>query len=224
MMRGMADEPTVFIVDDDPAMRSAMSDLVRSAGLAVETYQSAQAFLDGHGRDRPGCLVLDVRMPGMSGLELQDLLVERDVRLPLIMVTGYGNVPMAVRAIKAGAVAFLEKPFNDEQLLEAVRDAIEIDRERRGGRGVAGGSAKEQLLDAMVDAMEIDRGRRGLADYRGAADRWSAKVARLSVTERRVLELALEGKTNKAISIALDMTPKEVEKLRSRIMETLRER
>jgi len=123
---------TVFIVDDDPAMRDSMSFLVRSVGMAVETFASAQAFLDTYDPDRPGCLVFDVRMPGMSGLELQEFLVERGIKAPVVMVTGYGDVPMAVRALKGGAVDFLEKPFTDQELLETINEAIERDHRRRG--------------------------------------------------------------------------------------------
>jgi RNA polymerase sigma factor (sigma-70 family) len=130
-MQMMTEGVTVFIVDDDPAMRESMSFLVRSVGVAVETYPSAQNFLDDYDPARAGCLVLDVRMPGMSGLELQELLVERNVRLPVIMITGYGDVPMAVRALQGGATAFLEKPFTDQELLEQINLAIESDRQRR---------------------------------------------------------------------------------------------
>jgi len=195
LMASTVEIATVFIVDDDPAMRSAMSSLVRSVGLAVETYQSAQAFLDDRDRDRPGCLVLDVRMPGMSGLELQDLLLERNVRLPLIMVTGYGNVPMAVRALKAGAVAFLEKPFNDQELLDAIHNAIEIDRDRRR-----------------------------LDDLSAVQQQWQRRLARLTPVEYEIMDLILEGKTNKTIATALDMSSKAIEMIRASIMAKLRDR
>lgn len=123
---------TVFIIDDDPAMRDSMSYLVQSVGIAVETFSSAQDFLDTYDPERHGCLVLDVRMPGMSGLELQEFLVERGIRAPVIMVTGYGDVPMAVRALKGGAVDFLEKPFTDQELLETINEAVERDYRQRG--------------------------------------------------------------------------------------------
>ena len=123
---------TVFIIDDDPAMRDSMSFLVRSVGISVETFASAQEFLDTYDPVRRGCLVLDVRMPGMSGLELQEFLVERGIRAPVVMVTGYGDVPMAVRALKGGAVDFLEKPFTDQELLETINEAIERDYRQRG--------------------------------------------------------------------------------------------
>jgi two-component system response regulator FixJ len=122
---------TVFIVDDDPAMRDSMSFLVRSVGMAVETFTSAQVFLDSYDPERPGCLVLDVRMPGMSGLELQEFLVERGIQTPVVMVTGYGDVPMAVRALKGGAVDFLEKPFTDQELIDTVNEALARDARQR---------------------------------------------------------------------------------------------
>jgi RNA polymerase sigma factor (sigma-70 family) len=122
---------TVFIVDDDPAMRDSMSFLVRSVGMAVETYSGAQEFLDAYDPQRPGCLVFDVRMPGMSGLELQEFLSERGIRSPVVMVTGYGDVPMAVRALKGGAVDFLEKPFTDQELLETINEATDRDHRQR---------------------------------------------------------------------------------------------
>lgn len=130
----MATEPTVFIVDDDAAMRDSLRWLLESVGLSAETFGTAEEFLRAYAPQRPGCLVLDVRMPGMSGLSLQDTLVGRKVRLPIIIVTGYAEVPTAVRALKTGAVDFLQKPFSDDVLLERVRLAIELDREARAAQ------------------------------------------------------------------------------------------
>ena len=127
----MNKELTVFVVDDDRAMRKSLRWLIESIDLRVETYESAQAFLDHYDPDRPGCVVLDVRMPGMSGLDLQDHLRERDIDIPIIIVTAYGEVPMAVRAIKAGALDFIEKPVCDQILLDHIQDALELDRKRR---------------------------------------------------------------------------------------------
>lgn len=123
--------PTVFVVDDDSAVRESLSLLIRSMALPVETFDSARSFLDDCDPARPGCLVLDIRMPGMSGLELQDLLARRGVRLPVIFITGHGDIAMAVRAMKSGAVDFIEKPFNDQQLLERINQALELDRVAR---------------------------------------------------------------------------------------------
>jgi RNA polymerase sigma factor (sigma-70 family) len=127
----MSLDPTVFIVDDDDEVRAAIALLMESVGLPVRGYDSAQAFLADFDPQRPGCLVLDVRMRGMSGLELQDHLTQTPLSPPIVIITGHGDVPMAVRAVRAGAVDFLEKPFNDQALIDAVYRALSLDRERR---------------------------------------------------------------------------------------------
>jgi FixJ family two-component response regulator len=123
--------PTVFVVEDDPSMRSAVEDLVRSVRLQVRAFASPQEFLESNQRDVPGCLVLDVRLPGMSGLAFQKELVKEGVTLPVIFITGHGDIPMSVRAMKAGAVEFLTKPFHHQELLDAIHAAIERDRATR---------------------------------------------------------------------------------------------
>ena len=125
-------QPTVFVVDDDEAMRSSLKWLIESVGLQVECHASAEGFINSYYPGRSGCLLLDVRMPGMSGLELQEHFLEHQMKIPIIIITGHGDVPMAVRAVKAGAVDFIEKPFNDQLLLDAVHRAIEQDAEHRG--------------------------------------------------------------------------------------------
>lgn len=127
----MSTEPTVFVVDDEAAMRDSLRWLLQSVGLSVETYATGEEFLKGYDPQRPGCLVLDVRMPGMSGLSLQEALLARNIHLPVIIITGYAEVPTAVRALKTGAIDFIEKPFSDDVLLERVRQAIEQDRHVR---------------------------------------------------------------------------------------------
>jgi len=117
-------EPTVYIVDDEPAIRDSLAMLLRSVGLASRTFPSAPAFLEGFDAGAPGCLVADVRMPGMSGLELQEALRARQAALPVIIITGHGDIAMAVRAMKAGAADFIEKPFNEQVLLDAVHRAL----------------------------------------------------------------------------------------------------
>jgi two-component system response regulator FixJ len=120
--------PVIFIVDDDDAVRDALQILLEVEGYRVETFASAQGFLDGYSADRAGCLLADVRMPGMSGIELQEVLIERRIGLPVIIMTGHGDVPMAVKAIKAGAVDFLEKPFSDGPILDCLSRALAADR------------------------------------------------------------------------------------------------
>lgn len=123
--------PVVFVVDDDEAVRTAIALLMRSVSLRVETFHSAAAFLDAFDASRAGCLVLDLRMPGMSGLELQRALAARGSRLPIVFVTGHGDVPDAVQALQAGAMDFIQKPFRDHELLERVQRALEVSVTRR---------------------------------------------------------------------------------------------
>lgn len=118
----------VFVVDDDVSVREALGSLVRSAGFEVESFGSAQDFLDHEKPDRPGCLVLDVRLPGLSGLDLQKRMVESSREIPIVFITGHGDVPTSVRAMKAGAVEFLIKPFSDQDLLDAIRQAVKRDQ------------------------------------------------------------------------------------------------
>lgn len=124
----------VFVVDDDASMRDAISRLMNAVGLTVQTFASARAFLNRRVPDVPGCLVLDVRLPGLSGLDLQREMVERGIHIPVVFITGHGDIPMSVQAMKAGAVEFLTKPFRDQDLLDAVRLGIELDRKEREER------------------------------------------------------------------------------------------
>jgi len=121
----------VFVVDDDLSVRQALESLLRAAGLRVETFASAQDFLACRSTDAPSCLVLDVRLPGLSGLDLQRRMVEANMEVPIVFITGHGDVPTSVRAMKAGAVEFLIKPFSDGDLLDAIRQAIKRDRSAR---------------------------------------------------------------------------------------------
>lgn len=124
-------EPTVFIVDDDEAVRNSLKLLMRSVGLPAVAYASAPDFLAAYDRQQPGCVVLDVRMPGMSGLELQQVLNLRGATVPVIFVTGHGDIPMAVEAMQHGAFDFLQKPFRDQDLLDRIQRALERDRATR---------------------------------------------------------------------------------------------
>jgi FixJ family two-component response regulator len=135
MLQQMVEKAVVHIVDDDQSLRRALDSLCRSVGLLTRTYGSAQTFLDAKREDMLGCLVLDVRLPGMSGLDFQSQLAALGIHLPVILVTGHGDIPMSVRAMKAGAVDFLPKPFRDQDLLDAVTTAIEKDRKRRAAEG-----------------------------------------------------------------------------------------
>jgi FixJ family two-component response regulator len=124
----------IFVVDDDASMREALQRLLRSVGLPVTTFASAREFLHHRGADVPGCLVLDVRLPGLSGLDLQHELAAAPIDLPIIFITGYGDIPMTVQAMKAGAVEFLTKPFRDQDLLDAIQQALERDQVARAQR------------------------------------------------------------------------------------------
>ena len=125
------EQPVVYVVDDDAGVREALDSLIRSVGFSVRTFASAHDFLGSKFSTAPGCLVLDVRLPGLSGLDLQRDLLQADIRIPIIFITGHGDIPMSVRAMKAGAVEFLTKPFRDQDLLDAIQQAIERDRASR---------------------------------------------------------------------------------------------
>ncbi len=124
-------DAAVFVVDDDSLMRDSLECLIKSVGLQADTFSSAQAFLNVKLPDKPSCLVLDIRMPGLSGLELQEELQKRGIAIPIIFMTGHGTVPMSVRAMKAGAVDFLQKPFEDQELLDLIHHAIDRNRQTR---------------------------------------------------------------------------------------------
>jgi FixJ family two-component response regulator len=128
------EHPVVFIVDDDVSVREALKNLLRSVGLRVETFGTAQEFLSSQSSDAPRCLVLDVRLPGLSGPDLQRKLADANIEIPIIFITAHGDIQMSVRAMKAGAVEFLTKPFRDQDLLDAVQQAIDRDRSARPQR------------------------------------------------------------------------------------------
>jgi FixJ family two-component response regulator len=136
MSKAKETEATVFIVDDDAQVRESLKDLIRSVGLRVELFASAQEFLRGQHPDAPTCLVLDVRMPGLSGLDLQKQASEAGLEIPIIFITGHGDIPMTVRAMKAGAIEFLSKPFRDQDLLDAIQQALERSRKAREQQSV----------------------------------------------------------------------------------------
>jgi FixJ family two-component response regulator len=127
----MNKDQTVFVVDDEPDVRAALGMLIRSVGLKPEIYENPQAFLDAYDPERPGCLVLDMRMPGMSGLDLQEKLASMGQHPPIIMISGHGEIPNAVQAVQSGAVDFLQKPVSDQLLLDRIQQALRLDTENR---------------------------------------------------------------------------------------------
>jgi FixJ family two-component response regulator len=152
-----SDEPVVLVVDDDPSLREALSSLLRSVGLRVEVFSSAPEMLEAPLPDGASCLVLDIRLPKRSGLDFQSELIKANIKIPIIFITGHGDVPMSVRAMKAGAVDFLTKPFRDQDLLDAVTNALERDRKRREEeKGVAALRAKlETLTPRELEVMAL---------------------------------------------------------------------
>ncbi|MGD8594884.1 MAG: response regulator [Gammaproteobacteria bacterium] len=149
----MTNYSTVFIVDDDQAVRDSLKFLVESNGRAAQTYASAKAFIDGYNPDMPGCVLLDVRMPEMSGFELQKEMQKRQITIPIIFISAHGTVPAAVRALKLGASDFVMKPFNNQVLLEKIDQAIEADKIHREER-----DRKQHIADRMANltARELD--------------------------------------------------------------------
>lgn len=143
----MGDGPIVYVIDDDPSMRNAIEDLLQSVGLGIRVFPSAQEFLDAARPDAPGCIVLDVRLPGQSGLDFQRQISGTAMELPIVFITGHGDVPMSVRAMKSGAVEFLTKPFRDQELIDAIHAALERDRARRADASALAG------LRARFDAL-----------------------------------------------------------------------
>lgn len=184
---------TVFVVDDDEAIRDALELLFRAAGLRVETFESAGTFLRDHRADSSGCLVLDIRMPGMSGLDLQDELRKRRASLPIIFLTAHGDIPVAVKALKKGAVDFIEKPVDQQRLVLAVLHAL---RE--------GANSSQRMPPAGASAINAP-----------------PRLDALSAREREVLHAVLAGKQTRQISEELCISVRTVEFHRARIREKL---
>jgi RNA polymerase sigma factor (sigma-70 family) len=184
----MTGAPIVFVVDDDPSVRSSLKFLLSTVGLQVESFDSADAFLHKKPLDAPSCLVLDVRLPGLSGLDFQRELAARNTRIPIIFLTGHGDIPMSVRAMKAGAVEFLTKPFRDQDLLDAVRIALERDRARREQdkevmilqRRFDSLTSREQEVISMVVSGMLNK---QIADQLGTAES-TVKVQRSRAIEK----------------------------------------
>jgi FixJ family two-component response regulator len=146
------EHPVVFVVDDDPSMRDSLQDLLQSVGMEARVFKSTQEFLRAERPDAPGCLVLDVRLPGQSGLDFQRTLAASGIELPIVFISGHGDIPMTVRAMKAGAVEFLAKPFRDQDLLDAIQGGIERDRARRGDAALVA-----QLRERFASLTERER-------------------------------------------------------------------
>ena len=156
-MQGSANKGTVFIVDDDHGVRQGMKFLMRSVGLDAEAFPSADAFLESFDNERAGCLVLDIRMPGMGGLDLQERLLTLGSPLPIIFITGHGDVPMAVEAMQKGAFDFIQKPFRDQDLLERIGEALNADQRERTERARRSDVAArlEKLTDREREVLEL---------------------------------------------------------------------
>lgn len=184
---------TVFVVDDDEAVRDAMRMLLRAADLQVETFASAAAFLNGYRLNQAGCIVLDIRMPGTSGLALQDQLSGRHINLPVIFLSGHADVPMAVVAMKQGAFDFIEKPVDAQRLVPSIRKALEFDAQQR----------------AFPRSFSTER-----TDFSGL-------LATLTAREREVLDLVFDGRSTRGIAESLNLSVKTVEFHRARIREKL---
>lgn len=180
----MTAQHTIYVIDDDPDVRDSLKTLLEFSNFTVRTFESAADFLAGDLHVK-GCLVVDIRMPDMDGLELQDELARRGIDLPVIVITGHGDVPLAVRAMRAGAVDFLEKPFREEALLESIQSAIQQRPQQR-------------------HAGEV-----------------SSSVCSLTEREREVLDLLIEGHTNKEIGRVLDISPRTVDIHRAHVMEKM---
>ena len=191
----MSPEPTVHVIDDDDAVRDSLEFMLDAAGLRVRCWESAVAFLDGLDRLDQGCIVTDVRMPEMTGLDLVRHLKDRGVAAPVIVITGHADVPLAVEAMKAGVVDFIEKPFENQRLLGAIRAALETPPDE--------GVSAEKSEEARRIAERIDA---------------------LSARERQVLEGLVEGRANKVIAYDLGISPRTVEVYRANVMTKMQAR
>ncbi|MDR6772208.1 response regulator [Azospirillum sp. BE72] len=198
---------TVFILDDDDAIRDSLEVLLECAGFRVESFSTPLGFLESGAPSRPGCLLVDVRMPQMSGLDVQERLTRGGHSMPVVVMTGHGDVPLAVRAMKAGAVDFVEKPFEEEALLIAVRSALALAR-----------AADSRTADAAPPAAVSEQP----ASPPAAPPEILDRLAVLTPRELDVLRWLVAGKSNKVIAFELSISPRTVEIHRARVMEKMR--
>lgn len=182
-------ELTVFIVDDNQSVRALLTDLMDSVGIKVQSYATASGFLSDYSAERLGCLVLDIRMPGMSGLELQQELNRREAILPIILMSGHGDIPMAVQAIREGALDFIQKPFRNQELLDLVNQALKICDKQQ--------NKQQQTLSVKQ------------------------QIHNLTSREHQVMQMIVDGKTNKLIAIDLKLSQRTIEVHRSNVMHKL---
>ena len=182
-------ESTVFVVDDEPVVRDSLSALIQSVGLRVQTFASAEQFLQSYDPAQPGCLVLDFRMPGMTGTTLQERMMNEGNAIPIIFISGHADVKIAVRAMKHGAVDFVLKPFSQAEMLTRIQESISKDRERR--RRAAD---RDQILERM---------------------------ALLTAREQEVMEMVVEGNSNKNMAEKMRLSPKTIEVHRARVMRKM---
>jgi len=204
----MTADLTVFIVDDDDAIRDSLQVLLECAGFRAESFATPLAFLESDAPSRPGCLLVDVRMPQMSGLDVQERLARDGHAIPVVVMTGHGDVPLAVRAMKAGAVDFVEKPFEEEALLAAVRSALARAADSRTAQATPPAPAPAPDQPAPPPAVS-------------APPEVLARLSALTPRELDVLRWLVAGKSNKVIAFELSISPRTVEIHRARVMEKM---
>ena len=202
----MSADLTVFIVDDDDAIRDSLQILLECAGFRAESFSTPLAFLESEAPARPGCLLVDVRMPQMSGLDVQERLARDGRAIPVVVMTGHGDVPLAVRAMKAGAVDFVEKPFEEESLLAAVRSALARAAESRTPAAPPAAAPEQPAPPPASSA---------------PPEVLVARLSALTPREHDVLRWLVAGKSNKVIAFELSISPRTVEIHRARVMEKM---